>query len=214
MAWSKHFSKVVSARLRRITKVFQGKKRNWVGATFEDRVWIDEDVRITNSSIGKYTFVRYGSEINHSVIGSYGSIGPGTAIGVGAHPVKEQVSTHPIFFESRPWVGWDYLDETEEEFEFLSTTNVGSDVWFGQRAIVKTGITIGHGAVIGAGSIVTKDVPPYAIVAGAPAKVLRMRFTESEIEKLLENPWWEKPESWIRENHKLFSSVKLYLSHL
>jgi virginiamycin A acetyltransferase len=81
---------------------------------------------------------------------------------------------------------------------------IGNDVWIGARSVVVSGVTIGDGAVIGAGAVVTSDIPPYAIVAGAPARVLKFRFPEAMRERLLELKWWDWPEDRIRRNRSLF----------
>jgi serine acetyltransferase len=77
---------------------------------------------------------------------------------------------------------------------------IENDVWIGATATIMSGVKISNGAVIGAGSVVTKDVPPYAIVAGNPAKVVKYRFTEEQIEKLLSIAWWDWEEIKIRDN--------------
>ena len=77
---------------------------------------------------------------------------------------------------------------------------VGNDVWIGATSTIMSGITIGDGAIIGAGSTVTKDVPPFAIVAGNPGKIVKYRFTEEQIEKLLQISWWNWEEDKIRDN--------------
>ena len=78
-------------------------------------------------------------------------------------------------------------------------TVIGADVWVGARATIVAGVNVGVGAVIGTGSVVTRDVPPYAIVAGVPAKVIKYRFPEDVIKKLLESRWWELPDEVIKE---------------
>jgi hypothetical protein len=78
--------------------------------------------------------------------------------------------------------------------------NVGNDVWIGYEALVLSGVRIGDGAVVGARSVVTKDVPPYAIVAGNPAKLIRYRFSPEVVEQLLDLKWWDKSEEWISQN--------------
>lgn len=187
-------------------------RRQMREATLGDHVWVDCDVRIVNSTIGDYTFIRYGAEISHTTVGKFCSIGPGAAIGVGAHPIDAHVSTHPIFHEFRSSTGWNFV--SKNSYDSSPATVVGSDVWFGQNAIVKAGLKIGHGAVIGAGAVVTKDVAPYAIVGGVPAKVLRMRFSDDRIESLLRNPWWERSTEWIRQNLDSLRSVDAYVSHV
>ncbi|WP_010076466.1 CatB-related O-acetyltransferase [Clostridium cellulovorans] len=84
---------------------------------------------------------------------------------------------------------------------------IGNDVWIGAGANILRGVTIGNGAVIGASSVVTKDVPPYAIVVGNPAKIVRLRCKEEWIERLQKLKWWELPEEVIRNNLDLFKEA-------
>lgn len=86
---------------------------------------------------------------------------------------------------------------------------VGNDVWIGAAAHILSGVTIGHGAVVGAGSVITSDVPPYAIVAGNPARVLRYRFSQSRIDELLQLAWWDWPLEKLRQNASLFTNAEL-----
>jgi len=88
---------------------------------------------------------------------------------------------------------------------------IGNDVWIGTNAIIMDDITIGDGAIIGAGTIVTKDVKPYSIVVGNPAKHLRFRFEEDEINFLLEFKWWDKDLTWIEENYTKFHDIKSFV---
>jgi hypothetical protein len=81
---------------------------------------------------------------------------------------------------------------------------VGNDVWVGAGAIILSGVKIGSGAIVGAGAVVVNDVPPYAIVAGNPARIIKFRFTQEQIEKLLKIGWWDWEESKIRENIDYF----------
>lgn len=82
---------------------------------------------------------------------------------------------------------------------------IGHDVWIGARAIIMSGVTIGNGAVIGAGSIVTQDIPPYAVAAGNPARVIRYRFSADVIERIQASQWWNWSDDEIRENIKLLT---------
>lgn len=84
---------------------------------------------------------------------------------------------------------------------------IGNDVWIGANAIILQGVTIGDGAIIAAGAVVTKDVPPYAIVGGVPAKVIKYRFSDEVILKLLQIKWWDKPEEWIIQKLEKFTDV-------
>ena len=89
---------------------------------------------------------------------------------------------------------------------------IGNDVWIGEAVFINDGITIGTGAVVGAHSVVTKDVPPYAIVAGAPARVLRYRFDDSTIQKLLDSKWWEWDDETLKAKGDAFSDVEAFLN--
>lgn len=91
-------------------------------------------------------------------------------------------------------------------------TRIGSDVWVGWRAMVLSGVTVGHGAVIGAGAVVARDVPPYAVVAGNPARVIRMRYDEQTVERLLAVRWWDWDDALIIERVDLFADVERFLA--
>ena len=88
-------------------------------------------------------------------------------------------------------------------------TTIGNDVWIGSYATILSGVTVGDGAVIGAHSVVTENVPPYAIVAGNPARIVKMRFTETQIAGLLKVQWWDLPVEAIRQLIPLLSSEKV-----
>ena len=92
--------------------------------------------------------------------------------------------------------------------EFKAQIEIGNDVWIGDSAIIMDGVKIGDGSIIAAGAVVTKDVPPYAIVGGVPAKIIRYRFDEDDINFLLELSWWEKDKKWIKENAEKFSDIR------
>ncbi|MBO5552095.1 MAG: CatB-related O-acetyltransferase [Lachnospiraceae bacterium] len=89
-------------------------------------------------------------------------------------------------------------------------TRIGSDVWLGNDVRIMGGVKIGDGAVVGTGALVTKDIPPYSINVGVPAKTIKYRFTEEQIEKLLTSKWWEKDEQWINSNIDRFSDVEVF----
>lgn len=100
-----------------------------------------------------------------------------------------------------------YVSQTKRSKDDLVSKgpiNIGHDVWIGRRAIIMSGVTIGNGAVIGACSVVTKDIPPYAIAVGNPAKVVKYRFPEATIERMQKLRWWEWSDDKIRQNMNFF----------
>jgi acetyltransferase-like isoleucine patch superfamily enzyme len=123
-------------------------------------------------------------------IGNYCSIAPGVRFISGGEHHIEYVTTSPF---GRPAVS-------------RGPIIVGSDVWIGANALILSGVQIGHGAVVGAGSVVTKDVRPYEIVAGVPAKHLRFRFNQDQIRRLLHVRWWDWPDQRIQEHEHLLCS--------
>lgn len=127
------------------------------------------------------------------IVGKYVSIGKGVRVVTQNHPI-DRLSTHPYFYEKA-------LGVIDRDILVPATTLIGNDVWIGHNALILPGCNrIGHGAIVGAGSVVTKPVPDYAIAAGNPAKVIRYRFSPDVIESLLKNPWWDKPLDSIREH--------------
>jgi acetyltransferase-like isoleucine patch superfamily enzyme len=142
---------------------------------------------------GKYFGMNENCFIARTTIGAFCAIGARTAINPFNHPSNwlsiHEFQYHPKSFD---WVDeyndFERLDRTPDMF---SAVVIGNDVWTGHNVNVTAGVTVGDGAIIAAGSVVTKDVPPYAIVAGVPATVKRYRFAEQTIERLLRVKWWE-----------------------
>ena len=159
---------------------------------------IAHDVSIINSSINHRTSIGRYSKLRDSKVGKYCSISFDTIIGAVSHPL-ENISTHA--FSYRKQFG---IVNENKNYE-NKQTEIGNDVWIGCGAIILAGVKIGDGAVIGAGSVVTKDVQPYSIVAGVPAKELRKRFSKEIISELLEIKWWNCPDIILKKNIKLFS---------
>ena len=139
--------------------------------------------------------IREWGEGTDVLIGAFCSIADNVEIFIGGNHRTDWVTTYPfghIHKEVFPWHGRGHPATK-------GNVVIGNDVWIGSGATIFSGVTIGDGAVISAKSVVVKDVPPYSIVGGNPAKVVKLRFTEDQIERLLKNPWWDLPERRINE---------------
>ena len=132
-----------------------------------------------NAEIGKYNYFAPYSLINNAVIKNYCSIGPGCYIGLGEHDITS-LSTSPSLGN-----GFEKMDIFK-----LKPTTIGNDVWIGANSFIKQGVKIGNGAVIGAGSVVLKDVPDFAVVVGVPAKIIKYRFNTEKQERIINSKWW------------------------
>ena len=162
---------------------------------------INSLVQVSDSSMNDYSYIGRRSRLIHTKVGKFCSISNDCAIGMGTHSLQN-ISTSSIFTARRNGTGTSWTSGSS--FEEFKVTIIGNDVWIGQRAMVMGGITIGNGAVIGAGAVVTKDVPPYAIVGGVPAKIIRYRFPNDVIEKLETSEWWSLPDKELKDNIYLF----------
>lgn len=156
--------------------------------------------------IGYGSYISDRSTINNATIGNYCSLGPELMAGLGEHPSSTFVTTHPAFFSTQGQSGVVFADRNY--FNELKKITIGNDVWIGARVFIKDGVSIGNGAIIGAGAVVVKDVPPYAIVVGVPAKVIKYRFSPTEIKYLLKLDWWNKPPSWLKKHWRSFHNLK------
>jgi len=159
--------------------------------------------------IGDYTSINENTQIdsNCKTIGKYCSISHGVKIGMGSHPLS-YISTSTVFYE--PYRG--FVDQQlYDEYADKGVTIIGHDVLIGANAIILAGVNVGHGAVIGAGAVVTKDVPPYAIVGGNPAKIIKYRFEENIINKLITIKWWDKDMQMLANDAELMKAPKNFI---
>lgn len=157
--------------------------------------------KVYHSRIGAYTYICRNSSIVWATIGRFCSIAGNVKIGMASHTLSK-ISTSPIFTERNNGTGHRWV-QTDNVNPYLSV-EIGNDVWIGERAMIMGGVKVGNGAVVAAGAVVTKDVPPYAIVGGVPAKIIKYRFPESVIRQLEASRWWELDEHILRDNLALF----------
>lgn len=167
--------------------------------------------------IGSFTYIGRKCELySTNLIGRYCSFGQEILMGAGPHPT-DWLSTSSFFYRKGMFGGARLTEEfyVAQAADFVGVTKpvvVGNDVWIGSRAIIMAGVEIGHGAVIAAGAIVTKDVEPYAIVAGVPAKIIRKRFDDTVVERLLASEWWRVKPDLLKGLD--YSDVELMLDHI
>ena len=167
---------------------------------------INRFARIVESKIGRYSYIGINTWIINCEVGRFCSIATDVNIGLAEHTLS-YISTSPIFTETPNGTGHSWIDRSI--INPSKPTYIGNDVWIGFRALIKSGVTIGNGAIIGAGAIVTKDVPPYAIVAGVPARIIRYRFSQEIIVELERLKWWDWNENDLRNNIASFQNSNI-----
>ena len=190
-----------------------------------ETVYLKNVITDPNIEIGDYTMyndfvndpcdfqknnVLYHYPVNHDklLMGKFCSIACGAKfIFTSANHSLKSLSTYPfpIFFEEWGLNKADVADAWDNKGDII----IGNDVWVGYEAVILSGVTIGDGAIIGTRAVVTKDIPPYTIVGGVPAKPIRKRFTDATIARLLELKWWDWPDERIKENIEKIQSGRI-----
>jgi acetyltransferase-like isoleucine patch superfamily enzyme len=159
---------------------------------------------VHNATIGEHSYISYNSIIRNCDVGKYCSIGPNVVIGFGNHRI-DSLSTHPSIYMNKKQLADEMQMRMDASFPKVMIEN---DVWIGSNVYIKNGVTISNGSIVGAGSVVLNDVPPYAIVGGVPAKIIRFRFEKEVIEKLLLSKWWEYELNDMPVDLKKFENEK------
>lgn len=166
--------------------------------------------KMYDTKLGHYTRLRHFCTAAHAEIGNFCSIAAGTKIGVAGHPTN-LLSTNSIFYLEK---SLNIRFKNQIEYTPYLPIKIGNDVWIGEKCLIMPGVTIGDGAIIAAHAVVTKDVPPYAVVGGIPAKIIKFRFSEEIIEKLLKIKWWDMSDDQIVKHKGVFAKENLSLQDL
>ena len=169
---------------------------------------IESGSQIVGSAFGRHSYCGYDCTILNTRIGGFCSISDNVVIGGSQHPMH-YVSTSPVFLAHRDSVKTKF---SRHSYENKPVTHIGNDVWIGNGAKIKAGICIGTGAVIGMGSVVVKDVPAYGVFGGNPAKLIRFRFEESQIDALLKGEWWNGDDASLKKMGTVCDDLEKFLS--
>ncbi len=181
-----------------------------MSSQISDQAAIQQNVRFQGSSIGRYSYIGRNSLVQRTDIGSFCSVSEGANIGMPTHPTH-LVSSSPVFINKSNVLRKSF---SQYKFDECPRTTIGHDVWIGAHAQIKSGLVIGTGAIIGAGAVVTHDVPPYAIVAGVPAKIIRYRFDTEKIDKLLKSEWWMLDDDKLQHVASKMDEIEEFLAAL
>jgi phosphonate metabolism protein (transferase hexapeptide repeat family) len=175
--------------------------------------WTDigPGVVISESEVGDYTYFAGDASVIYSKVGKYCSIASHVRLNPGNHPSWRVMQHHCTYRRVR--YGFDTKND-DEFFNWRKEDNVeiGHDVWLGHGVLVMAGVKIGTGSVIGSGSVVTKDIAPYSIAVGVPARVIRKRFNDQTIEKLLKSEWWDWDRKTLEERFRDFLDLESFLN--
>ena len=193
----------------KINRFLTRKPTSILNSKIHSKAKIGNGSQIVNSSVGKYSYA-YSCNIVHADIGAFCSIATDCYIGGAAHP-SNWVSSSPVFHCGKNVLKKNF---SSHQFSPYTRTTIENDVWIGSKTLIKAGITIGTGAIIGMGSVVTHDVPPYEIWAGNPARKIKDRFPQEISNKLLESKWWEWDDDKIAQHAKNFNDPHQFLNQI
>lgn len=188
-------------------------------ASLEDHVRIGDRCNIEGSHIGRYSYLGDNCRLPMARIGRFCSIAEGVRLAAGMHP-KNYVSTSPITYKRNKW-SLAKKDTFFKEYAFVGSgkwlVSIGNDVWIATDALLVCGfepLCVGDGAIIAAGAVVTHNVPPYAIVAGSPARIIGYRFDSDVREALLSTSWWNEPDHELMKYIDSFDNPQLFIKRM
>jgi len=177
------------------------------GSEIHRTAWLGSGAHITGSRLGRYSYVGNFTTVINCQIGAFCSIASGCIVGGGAHPTS-WVSSSPVFCNGRNVLAKNFA---KHEFNNTLDTSIGNDVWIGSNSLVKAGVRIGDGAVIGMGSVLTKDVGDYEIWGGNPARIIRRRFDEDTSSQLSRTGWWDYDDTKLATVAPFFADIAEFI---
>ncbi len=203
--FGKGFFRYLLARLQKRSKL-SAVRASTIHATAK----VEPGSQVVGSNMSKHSFCGYDCVLLNTDIGKFCSIADHVYVGGSKHPIHF-VSTSPVFLSHRDSVKAKFA---HHDFYEMPRTNIGHDVWIGFGARIRAGVNVGHGAVIGMGAVVTRDVAPYTVVAGNPAKKISQRFSNETIEKLLKSAWWDYSDKKLYQFGPFFNNPEVFLNQL
>lgn len=177
-----------------------------------EKSYICKSVKMYNSTVDKYSYIGGHSILINTNVGKFCSIAGHCYFGLSNH-TSTYISTSPIFTEKKNGTHHSWI-EKNISVNSQMCIEIGNDIWIGERVTIMGGVKVGDGAIIGTGAIVTKDIPPYAVAVGVPAKVVKYRFDENTIAKLLKLKWWNLSEDILKQNISLFQTDQIKIEKL
>lgn len=193
-------------RLKKLKIVLEKKVIINKNVIFEGNNKIGKRSYISNCYFGKYSYIGEDCKLRNIRIGRYCSLGENVKGILGMHPI-DFIGTHPIFYEDNDKFN---CTKKAKKWEII----IEDDVWIGDNVSILSGVRIGHGAIIGANALVTKDVDEFSIVAGNPAKVIKYRFTKELCKAIKKIEWWMLDSSELKKYKKYFHNPEVFIQKI
>ena len=192
-----------------------GTGSHFTGTHFEGHNYIGPHTCISHSEVGRYSYIGKNSSFDRALIGCFCSIGDDVKVIAAQHPTQGFVSTSPVFFDKSSHIGsFTKGVQLFPDYRFVPTSNykgiIGNDVWIGSNCTIIGGVKIGTGAIIAASAVVSKDVEPFSIVGGVPAKFIRYRFKKEQIDTVIRSCWWNKSEDWLKDHLEEMKEIETF----
>ena len=203
--------------LRRLRKrrVILLKGCSFASTEFESPNFAGYGTCITRSEVGKYSYLGNNCNFDQVKIGRFCSIGDNVQVIAAQHPSTGFVSTSPVFYDRHSNVGsFTSGQQLFDNYRYVSGTSykvvIGNDVWIGSNSLIIGGVKIGTGAIIAASAVVTKDVEPFSIVGGVPAKFIKYRFEGKQINTIIQSEWWNQTDEWLSSHIETMKNIEIF----